>query len=236
MKTNSISIPLEPPRRGWIAIVDRDATLFSSREIAYACYEEAFDKVISEVYSESEKLGNDEYAREYNPFHKTEFYRKHYPKLTEKQLERAGEASWQFYLSNFSEAGFNHPIAGMADFLKKFKAKGNLITVLTTSEGDGRWMRHYGMPFDELFSLVRLRKEGKIEGGKREGLHYILGQFGKSPEDAVTIGDHPNDHIAKILSVGVGFGLECPDAREELKSSVKIYASSVSRLQEIFGL
>ena len=54
MREKDISLPL--PDREWLVILDRDATIISSREIAYGCFEESFEKVISETYPLSEKL------------------------------------------------------------------------------------------------------------------------------------------------------------------------------------
>ena len=87
----SIKFPLSRKKR--LFIIDRDATIFSSLEVAYACYEEAFDKVISAVYPPSDKLTKEEYTVDYHPFEKDKFYRERYPKLTEEQLEALGEAS-----------------------------------------------------------------------------------------------------------------------------------------------
>lgn len=236
MTTDSNSPRLPLPRKQWLAIFDKDATLFSSWEMAYACYEEAFNKVVSEIYPASEKLGRDEYTREYNPLDRLTIYKKYYPKLTEEQLEKTGEASWQFYLANFGESRFNQIIPGIDVFLKQFKAKNNLIVVLTASDGDESWLRYYNLPFDEMYSLVRLRKMGMIKGGKSEGISFIVDRFSKYCDETVTIGDYPKDHIDGILSIGVGYGLGCPEAREELRKSVDIYAPGVSHLHNIFGI
>ena len=236
MATDSNALHLPLPRKQWLAIFDRDATLFSSWEMAYGCYEEAFDKVVSEAYPASEKLGQEEYTREYNPLDRWAVYNKYYPKLTEEQLERAGEASWHFYLANFGESRFNRIIPGVDDFLIQFKAQNNLIVVLTASDGDESWLRHYQLPFDEMYSLVRLRKTGMIKGGKSEGISFIVDRFSKYCDDTVTVGDHPKDHVDGILSIGVGYGLGSPEAREVLRNSVDIYAPGVSHLHNIFGI
>ena len=236
MKKNKNSLQLPLPAKKWLAIIDRDATIFSSWELAYTCYEEAFDRVISRLYPDSQKLSKEEYTREFNPFDIDKVLKKHYPELSEEDLDRVNEVRWQFYLDNFRERRFNEVLPGVKGFLKKFKEKGNLIAVLTTSEGDESYFHHYGLPFDEIYSMVKLKKEGMIEGGKREAIFFIIDRFNWSLDDVVTIGDRPGDHIDEILSIGVGYGLGSHEAQEELRNSVDIYVPTVGDLHRVFGL
>ncbi len=232
----SLKFPLSRKKR--LFIIDRDATVFSSWEVAYACYEKAFDEVISAVYPPSAKLTKEEYTADYHPFEKDKFYRERYPKLSEEQLKAAGEASWQFYVSNFAEERFNKLIPGMDDFLKALKSEGHLLVLLTASEGDWEWIRHYDLPIDEIISLVRLREAGELQKGEKKGIAilYVIEKFKSAPKDAVTIGDHPFDHVDEVVSIGSGYGLGSPEAREELREAVDFYASSVRDLHKIFGL
>jgi phosphoglycolate phosphatase-like HAD superfamily hydrolase len=234
MLSKKNSLPLA--REKWLAIFDRDATIISSREIAYACYGEAFDRVVSKFHPSSTKLNQDDYAREYNQLDRMRVYRKYYPALKEEELEEVARVSWQYYLAHYDEKRHNLLIPGMRTFLKKFKANGNMIVILTSSDEDGKWMRYHGLPVDGLFSLVRLKKEWKEGCDKKAVIHHILKQFKQPAGDAVTIGDHPQDHIDDLLSIGVGFGLGCAQAREELRGRVKIYAASVRELSAIFGV
>ena len=234
MNHKNISLPL--PDREWLIIMDRDATIISSREIAYGCFEESFEKVISETYPISKKLSMEEYTRSYHPFERTGVYEVYYPRLSPEQLERIGELSWQFYLDNYREEHFNELLEGMDDFIRELKASGCLIAVLTASEGDGHWMRHYDIPVDGYYSVIRLQKDKVISGKKPDAISHILKQHNRSPGDTVTIGDNPKDHIAGIMSIGAAFGLGCPDARRMLKESVDLYAPRVETLHEIFGL
>ncbi len=232
MRKKNISLPL--PNREWLIILDRDATIISSREIAYGCFEEAFKKVISETYPLSAKLSLADYTSSYHPFERTGVYEIYYPRLTPEQLVRVGEVSWQFYLDNYQKERFNKLIEGMDDFILKLKAAGSSVVILTASESDGKWMRHYGIPVDEIFSVTGMRKAGVIEGKKPEAIHHILAQYNKSYDDAVTIGDNPKDHIDEIISIGAEFGLGCPEARQALKESVDLSAPRVETLYEIF--
>ncbi len=231
-----IKFPLSRKKR--LLIIDRDATVFSSWEVAYACYEEAFDKVISAVYPPSAKLTKEEYTVKYHPFEKNKFYQEYYPKLSEEQLKAVGEASWQFYVSNFAEERFNKLIPGMDDFLKALKSQGNRLVLLTASEGGWEWIRHYDLPFDEVISLVKLREAGELQKEEKKEIVilYIIEKFESTPEDSVTIGDHPLDHVDVIVSIGSGYGLGSPEAREELRGVVDFYASSVRDLHKVFGL
>ncbi|MEA1928374.1 MAG: HAD hydrolase-like protein [Candidatus Auribacterota bacterium] len=232
MKKKDISLPL--PAREWLVILDRDATIISSREIAYGCFEESFNKVISDTYPDSAKLSLEEYSRAYHPFERTGVYEVFYPRLSHAQMERIGELSWQFYLDNYREERFNKLLEGMDDFIRKLKAAGALIAILTASEGDGKWMRHYGIPVDDIFSVTAMRKNKVIEGKKPDAIHYILKQYDRSYDEAVTIGDNPKDHIAEIISIGAEFGLGCPEARQDLRENVDISAPRVQTLYDIF--
>ncbi len=232
MMKKKISLPL--PAREWLVILDRDATIISSREIAYGCFEESFEKVISETYPFSAKLSLSDYTRSYHPFERTGVYEVYYPRLTPEQLVRVGEVSWQFYLDNYRKERFNNLLDGMDKFILKLKAAGCLIVILTASESDGKWMRHYGIPVDNIFSVTGMRKAGVIEGKKPEAIHHILDQYNKSYEDAVTIGDNPKDHIDGIISIGAEFGLGCPEARRDLRECVDITAPRVEDLYNIF--
>jgi phosphoglycolate phosphatase-like HAD superfamily hydrolase len=230
------NIPLPLPKQEWLIILDRDATIISSREIAYGCFEESFEKVISEVYPLSEKLTLEEYTRSYHPFERTGVYEVYYPRLSLVQMELIGELSWQFYLDNYREEHFNNLLEGMDDFIRELKAAGCLIVILTASEGDGQWMRHYNIPVDGYYSVTRLRKDKVIAGKKPDAIRHILQQHNKSSSESVTIGDNPKDHIPEILSIGTAFGLGCPGARRMLEESVDLYAPRVETLHEIFGL
>jgi len=232
MKRKDISLPL--PDREWLVILDRDATIISSREIAYGCFEESFEKVISETYQLSEKLSLEEYTRSYHPFERTGVYEVYYPRLSHVQMELIGELSWQFYLDNYRKKQFNGLLEGMDDFIRKLKGAGCLIVILTASESDGKWMRHYGIPVDAIFSVTTMRKDKVIEGKKPDAIRYILEQYDRSYEDTVTIGDNPKDHIDEIVSIGAEFGLGCPAARQALRENVDITAPRVETLHEIF--
>ena len=234
MKKKNLSLPL--PDREWLIIMDRDATIISSREIAYGCFEEAFSQVISETYPLSEKLSQEKYTRSYHPFERTGVYEKYYPRLSPEQLVRVGEVSWQFYLANYRKERFNLLLEGIDDFLRKLKAAGCLIAILTASEGDGHWMRHYNIPVDAYYSMIRLQKKEVISGKKPDAIRHIIKQHNRSSKNTVTIGDNPKDHIAGIMSIGTAFGLGCPAARRMLKGSVDLYAPRVETLHEIFGL
>ena len=63
------------------------------------------------------------------------------------------------------------------------------------------------------------------------GLHY-----GKSPREAVTIGDNPKDHIEEVISIGTPFGLDSPAARRDLEKAVDFYAPRVENIYEFFNL
>lgn len=234
MSQKDIALPL--PARGRLIILDRDATIISSREISYGCFEESFEKVISESYPISEKLSLEEYTRSYHPFEKTGVYEVYYPGLSSEQMDRIGELSWQFYLDNYREEHFNELLKGMDDFIRELKAAGSLIVILTASEGDGHWMRHYNIPVDGYYSVIRLRKENVISGNKPDAIRHILKEHKRSPSDTITIGDNPKDHIAEIISIGAAFGLGSPSARRMLEESVDLYAPRVETLHEIFGL
>ena len=147
----SIKFPLSRKKR--LFIIDRDATVFSSWEVAYACYEDAFGKVISAVYPPSAKLTKEEYTAEYHPFEKDKFYREHYPELSEEQFEAVADTSWEFYKSNFAEERFNRLIPGMDGFLRALKSEGNRLVLLTASEGGWEWIRHYDLPIDRHTTL-----------------------------------------------------------------------------------
>lgn len=234
MKRKEISLPL--PDREWLIILDRDATIISSWEIAYGCFEESFKKVVSNSYSLSEKLSLAEYTQAYHPFERTGVYEVYYPRLSHLQMEQIGELSWQFYLDHCRDEGFNRIIPGMDDCIRRLKDAGCLIAILTASDGDGHWMRHYDIPVDGYYSVIQLQKENVISGKKPEAIRHILEQHKRSFSDTVTIGDNPKDHIAEIMSIGAAFGLGSPGARRMLKESVDLYAPRVETIHEIFGL
>ena len=229
-----LSLPI--PRKNWLAIVDRDATIFSSRAIAYACYEAAFAEVISAAYSPSTRLDIRAYTREYNPLERLAVYRKHYPRLSEEDLKRVGEVSWQYYLAHHPEDRFNRLIPGMDDFLRRLRKDGNRVVILTTADADDRRFREYKIPLDGFFSMHGLKAEKKISATKREAIFYLLSLYRTSPADAVTIGDAPLDHVPEVLSVGTGFDVGCRAAREALQRAARIYVSRVADLFPVFGL
>jgi len=208
----SFSLPLSP--QGTLIIIDRDATIISSREIAYGCYRAAFDRVIRKSDSEAGQLGEELFSRAYHPFSRIGVYEVYYCR----------------------EPKFNRLIPGMDGAIRALKAAGGVIVILTASESDGSWLKHYRIPVDGLFSVQRLKKDGIIEGGKPEAIHHILDQYGASPRAAVTIGDNPQDHIDEVISIGTPFGLACPDARRDLEKAVDIYIPRLENLYRIFNL
>ena len=220
-----------------MAIVDRDATIFSSKEIAYSCYEEAFDRVVLGTYTDFAKVNQDVYTKEFNPFKRLDFYKQRYPKLTEEHLGKIAEVSFRYYLDNFRKSRFNQPIPGVIDFIKLFKEKDNLIVVLTASDSDENWFKRYDMPYDEMYSLVRLRaaKMIGVKNGKPDAIPFIIDRFSRYCDQAVTIGDHPRDHVEGILSIGAAYGLGSLESRKELREKVDIYAPAVIDLHRIFG-
>jgi phosphoglycolate phosphatase-like HAD superfamily hydrolase len=230
----SFSLPLSP--QGTLIIIDRDATIISSREIAYGCYRAAFDRVIRKSDSEAGQLGEELFSRAYHPFSRIGVYEVYYPNLKESDRKRIGEVSWEFYTSHCREPKFNRLIPGMDGAIRALKAAGGVIVILTASESDGSWLKHYRIPVDGLFSVQRLKKDGIIEGGKPEAIHHILDQYGASPRAAVTIGDNPQDHIDEVISIGTPFGLACPDARRDLEKAVDIYIPRLENLYRIFNL
>lgn len=230
----SLSLPLSP--RGTVLIIDRDATIISTREIAYACYRAAFNRVIRKADPEAGLLSEELFSRAYHPFTRTGIYEVYYPRLGEEQRKLIGEVSWNYYLNNYHQPEFNRLIPGMDDCLRSLQAAGGVIVILTVSEAGGEWLRHYRIPVDGYFSLTRMKKEGAIAGGKPEAIRHILERYGKSSREAVTIGDNPTDHVEEITSIGCGFGLGCPAARRDLEDAVAIYVSRVEELSRIFGL
>jgi len=231
---NNIPLPLESG--SWLAIVDRDATIISSRQIAYSCYRESFDRVISPADPDAELMSEEEYTFQYHPFDKEQVYRSNYPRLSPDQLEAVGEASWQYYLSHFEDPQFNLLIPGMDDFMRRLKEDGNLVVILTSSHIDGKWLRHYEIPVDGFFSMQDLKKKKIIEGGKDEAIEYILTSYNKPRTRVVTVGDNPRDHVEDVLSIGIGFGLGHPAARDLIESSVDLYAGTVDDPYRFFGL
>ena len=219
-----------------LLIIDRDATIISSRQIAYGCYRAAFEAVIRKADPEAGELSEELFSRAYHPFTRTGVYEVYYPGLGEKELKRIGEVSWEFYIGNYHKSEFNVLIAGMDEAIRALKAAGAEIVILTASESDGKWMEHYRIPVDSYFSVHRLRDEKVIAGKKPEAIRHILERHEKSPGEAVTIGDNPKDHIEEVTSIGTGFGLDCPDARSDLKAAVDIYAPRIENLYEIFNL
>jgi phosphoglycolate phosphatase-like HAD superfamily hydrolase len=231
---SSISLPISP--RGRLIIIDRDATIISSRQIAYGCYRASFDRVIRKTDPEAGRLSEELFSRAYHPFSRTGVYEVYYPDLDENDRKRIGEVSWEFYLSHCGEPEFNRLIPGMDEFIRALKAAGAVIAVLTASESQGIWLKHYRIPLDGLFSVQRLKKDKIIEGGKPAAVRHILDQYEKSPREAVTIGDNPEDHVEEITSIGSAFGLACPDARRDLEEAVDIYVPRVENLYGIFNL
>lgn len=232
--TRSLSLPLSP--RGMLMIIDRDATIISSREIAYGCYRAAFNEVIRKADPKALELSEEIFSRDYHPFARTGIYEVYYPGLEESDRERVGEVTWDFYLGNYRKPEFNRLIPGMDDCIRALKAAGGIIVILTVSESDGRWMRHYRIPVDGYFSVTRLRNEKIIDGKKPEAIRHILEQYGKTPREAVTIGDNPKDHVERVISIGASFGLDSPAARRDLEKAVGLYARRVENLYEFFNL
>ncbi len=227
-----ISLPL--PARGTLLIIDRDATIISSRKMAYSCYREAFDRVIRKSDPSAGLLDEKLFSQAYHPFTRTGIYETYYPGLKEPELKKIGEVSWKFYLDNYSQPEFNQLIPAMDECLRAIKAAGALIVILTVSEAGGEWLQRYRISFDGYFSLSRMRREGVISGGKPEAIQHILALHGKSPREAVTIGDNPKDHVEEIVSIGTAFGLHCPEARRDLKAAVDIYVRRVEQLSDVF--
>ncbi len=230
----SFSLPLSP--RGMAMIIDRDATIISSRPIAYGCYRASFHEVIRPADPRARELDEAEFSREYHPFTRTGIYEVYYPGLTEDDRVRIGEVSWNFYISNYHKPEFNPLIPGMDEAIRSLKAAGATIVILTASESDGRWLKHYRIPVDSYYSVQRLRKEKIIDGKKPEAIRHILAQLGKSPREAVTIGDNPKDHVPEVISIGTPFGLDSPAARRDLEKAVDLCAARVEDLCEIFNL
>ncbi len=230
----SLSLPLSP--RGTLLIIDRDATIFSSREIAYGCYRAVFARVIRKADPEAGLLSEELFIRAYHPFTRTGVYEVYYPGLKDSDRKRIGEIAWDFYLKHCRKPEFNRPIAGMDGVIRALQAAGAVIAVLTLSESDGAWLKHYRIPFDGLFSVQRMKQEGLIEGGKPEAIRHILNHYGRSPREAVTIGDNPQDHIPEVTSIGSAFGLGSPDARRDLEAAVDFCARRVRDLYGIFNL
>ncbi len=230
----SITLPLSP--RGKVMIIDRDATIISSRQIAYACYRTSFREVVQKADPEARELDEAEFSRGYHPCPRTGIYEVYYPGLQEPDRERIGEVSWDFYIGNYHKPEFNLLIPGMDEFIRALKSAGAAIVILTASEADGKWMKHYRIPVDSYFSVHRLRDEKIIAGKKPEAIRHILKEYGKSPREAVTIGDNPKDHVEEVISIGTPFGLDSPAARRDLEEAVDLCASRVEDLFEIFNL
>ncbi len=230
----SSNFPLSP--RGMVMIIDRDATIISSRPIAYACYRASFREVIRKADPKARELNEAEFSREYHPFTRTGVYDVYYPQLEEDALARIGEVSWNFYISNYHQPEFNPLIPGMDELIRTLKGAGATIAILTASDSDGRWMEHYRIPVDGYFSVQRLRQEKIITGQKPEAIRHIMQHYGKSPREAVTIGDNPKDHIEEVISIGTPFGLDSPAARRDLEKAVDFYAPRVENIYEFFNL
>ncbi len=230
----SFTLPLDP--RGTLLIIDRDATIISSREIAYGCYLASFNEVIRKADPEAGRLSEELFTRAYHPFARTGVYEVYYPDLAEKDREKIGEVSWNYYKSHYRQPEFNLLIPGMDGCLRALKEAGATIAILTASEADGTWMKKYRIPVDSYFSVTRLKKEGTIEGKKPEAIRYILAQYDKSAGDAATIGDNPKDHTDEVISIGTPFGLHSPEARRDLRRAVDIYTPRVEDLYGVFGL
>lgn len=230
----SFTLPLDP--RGTLMIIDRDATIISSREIAYGCYLASFKEVIRKADPEAGQLNEELFTRAYHPFARTGVYEIYYPDLEEKAREKIGEVSWDYYKSHYRRDEFNLLIPGMDECLRALKEAGGTIVILTASEADGTWMKKYEIPVDNYFSVTRLRNEGTIEGKKPEAIRHILAQYDKPAGEAVTIGDNPKDHIDEVISIGTPFGLHSPDARRDLRQAVDIYTPRIEDLYGVFGL
>jgi len=224
------------PSRKLLVVIDRDATIYSSRPIAYACYQAAFAEAIAPARPGAAKLDYRTFTRDYNPFDRLSLYKKHYPDLDEEDLKRAGDASWQYYLDHRDEDRFNPLIPGMDEFLRGLKTAGHRVVILTAADIDDRRMREWGISLDGFFSMHALRAEKKIKAAKQEAIFYLLFRYRALPEEAVTIGDSPHDHIPEILSVGTAFDLGCSASRAALRAAVRIYVSRVKDLFRLFGL
>lgn len=224
-----------PPGR-FLAIVDRDATIFSSRPIAYACYEAAFEEAVRPACPGAARLDFRTFTRRHDPFDRQAVYRKHYPGLTEEDLKRVGAASWSFYLAHREEDRFNPLIPGMDEFLRRLKEAGHRVVILTAADIDDRRMRERNIPLDGFFSMYALKAEKKIESTKREAIFYLLSLFRADPGEAVTVGDAPLDHVREVFSVGTAFDLGCAASRDALRTAVRACVSRVKDLFPLFGL
>ncbi|HPJ72031.1 MAG TPA: hypothetical protein PK636_05055 [bacterium] len=223
-----------PGRR--FLIFDRDATLISSREIAYACYLAAFEAVVAEALPALAPIDGETHWREYHPFEPALFYRRRYPSLEDDAISRAGDASWRFYLEHAARPEFNPVIPAIPDFVRTLKRDGFEVVVLTSGRLENEFMEEHGIPVDACYSMVRMREKGLPAVEKGEAISYILGRHGRGRGDAVTIGDNPRDHVEGIASVGAAYGLGSATAREELRGAVDHFAESVEDFYPLFGL
>lgn len=233
-RPGGISLPLPPDYR--LGIIDRDATIISSWEIAYGCYLKAFERVISRRYPGRAPLGFRNYTLQYNHFRREEVYLNNYPLLKEADLKEIGSVSWNFYLENCGAKEFNRLIPGMDRLLHGLKEQGRKIAILTMSYEEGKWLKRHGIPVDAYYSVIKMRERGIVREGKEEAISHILEETKTSPRRAFTLGDSPKDHSPGVLSIGAGFGLGNPDARRLLESRVDIYAPDVESLFAVFDL
>jgi hypothetical protein len=63
INNSKIQIPLE--KKNWLIVADKDATILSSFKLAYACFSEAFTKVILKKYDANQKLNENDYKKYY---------------------------------------------------------------------------------------------------------------------------------------------------------------------------
>lgn len=228
------SRPALPPGKR-LAIFDRDATIISSRRTAYACYREAFARVISSARPALRPVSVAVYWSEYHPFVPDLFYRRRYGDLPAETLATVKETTWRYYLEHCREPALNRPIPGMPGLLQDLVGSGIEVVILTAGDFDGAILRGHGIPFSECYSMVRMKADGLVKD-KISAVDLILSRRGLSPGEAVTVGDNPNDHVPGVTSVGTGFGLGSREARYVLRRRVDYYADTVAQLRRIFRL
>jgi len=223
---------LPPGKR--LAIFDRDATIISSRRVAYLCYLEVFREVISPRFPGLAAVAPDAYWREYHPFQPELFYRRNYPPLGEEELGEVRRISWTSYLDHVDDPEVNEPIPGMPEFVRDLAAAGMEIVILTAGKFNGEHLRRWDVPFQSFYSMVELREAGILQT-KPEAIEHILSRHGANRKETVTVGDNPADHVPELTSVGVGFGLGSAEAREVLRRAVDHYADDLAELRLIFS-
>jgi len=226
--------PVLPPGKR-LAIFDRDATIISSRRTAYACYREAFVRVISPARPALRPVSVAAYWGEYHPFEPDLFYRRRYGDLPAETLAAVKETTWRYYLQHCRDPELNRPISGMPGLIRDLTASGTEVVILTAGDFDGAILRGQRIPFSECYSMVRMKAAGLLKN-KIEAVDLILSRRGLSPAEAVTVGDNPNDHVPGVTSVGAGFGLGSSEARHVLRRSVEYYADTVAQLRRILRL